>query len=93
MAFLNYDEEKIYKKLSQLGWKAPQDTDANSTNCLINSFAINVHKKQFNFHPYAFELAKLVREGYLNRDVALKKLNKKEDSKTIASVQNKLGIK
>ncbi len=93
LAFLEYSEEKIYQKISQLGWEAPQDTDANSTNCLINSFAIRIHKKQFNFHPYVFELAKLVREGYLNRDIALEKINKAEDTATVALVKNKLGIK
>jgi len=93
LAFLEYDEEKVYQKISQYGWEAPQDTDANSTNCLLNSFAIGIHKKQFGFHPYAFELAKLVREGYMNRDLALEKINKAEDPKTVALVQNKLGIK
>ena len=93
LAFLEYDEEKVYQKISQYGWKAPKDTDANSTNCLLNSFAIGVHKEQFSFHPYAFELGKLVREGYMNRDLALEKINKAEDPETVALVQNKLGIK
>jgi len=93
LAFLEYNEEKIYQEIYQLGWKAPQDTDANSTNCLINSFGIRIHKNQFNFHPYVFELAKLVREGYLNRDTALEKIFKIEDPETVALVQNKLGIK
>ena len=92
LAFLNYDENVIYEKISQLGWKAPEDTDANSTNCLLNSFANGVHKQQFNFHPYAFELAKLVREGYLSRDIALMKINKTEDIRTILSVEEKLGL-
>ncbi len=92
LAFLEYDEELIYQKIFQLGWKAPRDTDANSTNCLLNSFANNVHKEQFNFHPYAFELAKLVREGYLNRDIALEKITKSEDIRTILSVEEKLGL-
>lgn len=92
LAFLEYNEEAIYQKISQLGWEAPQDTDANSTNCLLNSFANRIHKKQFNFHPYVFELAKLIREGYLSRDIALEKINKAEDTKTVELVQNKLGI-
>lgn len=93
LAFLEYDEKKVYQNISQYGWEAPKDTDANSTNCLLNSFAIGVHKKQFSFHPYSFELAKLVREGYMNRDLALEKINKVEDPKTVTLVQNKLGIK
>jgi tRNA(Ile)-lysidine synthase TilS/MesJ len=93
LVFLEYNEEKIHQMNAQLGWYAPQDTDANSTNCLLNSFANSVHKRQFHFHPYVFELAKLVREGYLNRDIALEKINKAEDPATVVLVQKKLGIK
>jgi len=92
LAFLDYDEKKIYQKISKLGWKAPKDTDANSTNCLINSYAIQVHKNQFKFHPYAFELGKLVREGYMDRETALTKINKSLDEETIKLVKNKLGV-
>jgi hypothetical protein len=93
LAFLQYNEEKIYQKISQIGWKVPQDTDPNSTNCVINTFAISAHKKNFNFHPYIFELAKLVREGYMNRDIALEKINKSESAEIIALVEKKLGLK
>ena len=92
LAFLEYDEEKIYKKILQFGWKAPVGTDSNSTNCFLNSFAIAVHKGQFKFHPYVFELAKLVREGYLKREEALEKINKPESEETIELVKKKLGI-
>lgn len=93
LAFLEYDEEKIIKKISEYGWESPKDTDSNSSNCLLNSFANNVHKKQFNFHPYAFELGKLVREGHMKREYALEKINKIEDQLTIKDVQKKLGLK
>lgn len=93
LAFLEYNEEKIFETISKLGWKIPKDTDSNSTNCLLNSYAIYSHKKQFNFHPYAFELAKLVREGYMDRSLALEKLIQIEDPATVALVQKKLGIK
>ena len=39
LAFLEYNEEKIYARLSELGWEKPDDTDPNSTNCLLNAFA------------------------------------------------------
>jgi tRNA(Ile)-lysidine synthase TilS/MesJ len=92
LAFLEYDEEKIYQKISKLGWESPSNTDANSTNCLLNSYANIVHKDQFHFHPYAFELANLVREGYISRDIALEKLARAENEKTVAFVRKKLGI-
>jgi tRNA(Ile)-lysidine synthase TilS/MesJ len=93
LAFLGYNEEKVYETIYKYGWKAPQDTDANSTNCLLNSYANVVHKKQFHFNPYSLELANLVREGYLNRELALEKINKIEDPKTVAFVKKKLGLK
>jgi tRNA(Ile)-lysidine synthase TilS/MesJ len=93
LAFLEYDEEKIFAKMEKLGWVKPQVTDSNSTNCLLNSFANIVHKTQFNFHPYAFELAKLVREGYMKREEALERLSQPEDEQTVRMVKEKLGIK
>ena len=93
LAFLDYNEEKIYETITGLGWKAPEDVDANSTNCLLNSFANNTHKHQFGFHPYAFELANLVREGYMTRTTAIERLNRQEDPHLIETVGNRLGVK
>jgi hypothetical protein len=92
LAFLEYDEKIIFKKIEKLGWNMPVDTDSNSTNCLLNSFANLVHKQRFGFHPYAFELAKLVREGYLERDEALKRLEQAEDQNTVELVRKKLNL-
>jgi hypothetical protein len=91
LAFLEYNEDMILKKIAYFGWESPKETDS-STNCLLNSYAILVHKKQFNFHPYVYELAKLVREGYLSRICALKKINKLISRKNISVVKKKLNI-
>jgi hypothetical protein len=90
LAFLDYNIEAIYKNISRFGWKKPEEVDANSTNCLLNSYANFVHKKQMGFHPYAFELAKLVREGNLDRATALQRLEENEDPHIIALVRDKL---
>jgi hypothetical protein len=92
LAFLEYSEEEIYRNISSMGWKAPVDVDPNSTNCLLNSYAIVVHKERFQFHPYAFELSGLVRQGYLDRDLALKRLQQEEDHAVIDRVKKKLGV-
>jgi predicted PP-loop superfamily ATPase len=92
LAFFDYDEGKILDKASELGWSAPRDVDANSTNCQLNSLANVVHKKRHGFHPYAFEMAKLVREGYLSREEALEKLNRLEPEETVRRVKEKLGL-
>jgi tRNA(Ile)-lysidine synthase TilS/MesJ len=92
LGFLDYDEEKILEAMSRLGWKAPEDVDAHSTNCLLNSFANVVHRERYGYHPYVFELAKLVREGHMRRDEALKRLDKEENPKTVELVKRKLRI-
>lgn len=92
LAFLDYSEEKIFKKISELGWKAPEDTDANSTNCLLNSYANVLHKDQFSYHPYAFEIANLVREGAMTRADGLQKLSQPEDPVIIAAVKDRLAL-
>jgi tRNA(Ile)-lysidine synthase TilS/MesJ len=92
LAFLDYDEEKILAKMKSLGWKRPEHIDANSTNCLLNSFANVVHKKAHGFHPYAFEMAKLVREGYMEREVALEKITQAEDPQTVEQSKKKLAL-
>lgn len=92
LAFLGYNEDKIFDKIAQLGWKIPNNIDANTTNCLLNSYANIIHKDQYGYHPYVFEMAKLVREGYLERSAALQKLNQPENPKTVKSVEKKLDL-
>jgi tRNA(Ile)-lysidine synthase TilS/MesJ len=92
LAFLDYEEEKIYAKIAQIGWRAPKNIDANTTNCLLNSFANVNHMERYGFHPYVFELAKLVREGYMKRSVALDKLNESVIRETVELVKQKLSL-
>jgi tRNA(Ile)-lysidine synthase TilS/MesJ len=92
LAFLGYNEENVYKNIARFGWKAPDDTDPNSTNCLLNSFANVVHKQRLGFHPYALENANLVREGYLDRDTALSRLNQEENPEVVAMVRERLAL-
>lgn len=92
LGFLDYNEKELFKRVNQLGWKQPEELDAHSTNCLLNSFANIVHKKKYHFHPYVFELAKLVREDYLERSEAIEKLNQDENPETVHKVEEKLKI-
>lgn len=92
LAFGGYNEEQILDKIRRIGWVDPKDTDSNSTNCLLNSFANEVHLKQMGFHPYAFEIAGLVREGYMTREEGLKKLSTPSDPKMVEYVKKKLGL-
>jgi tRNA(Ile)-lysidine synthase TilS/MesJ len=92
LAFLPYDEENIYYRIRELGWEPPKDTDPNSTNCLMNAFANKVHQERFGFHPYAFEIAGLVRTSILSREEGLRRLNEPGNEEIIKQVKQKLGI-
>jgi tRNA(Ile)-lysidine synthase TilS/MesJ len=92
LAFLQYDEDRIYETIKKLGWEKPTDTDPNSTNCLLNAFANKIHVDSFGYNPYAFELAKLVREGYMDRDEAIERLEKEQNEDMIACVKRRLEI-
>jgi hypothetical protein len=92
LAFLDYDEETALHRISAVARERPQDTDPNSTNCLLNSFANLVHVEQLGYHPYATELASLVRGEYMDRQEALKRLGTAPVPKIVAAVEAKLGI-
>ena len=74
LAWEAYDEGEIIKEISGLGWRLPEDTDSNSTNCLLNAFANEVHLKRYGFHPYVWEIANMVREGVVSREEGLEKI-------------------
>ena len=74
MAWEPYDEGKILREIRKLGWIAPADTDPNSTNCLLNAFAVHSHLKRHGFHPYSWEVAGMVRAGVMSREQGLAKL-------------------
>jgi len=92
LAFLRYDEKEIYARIKELGWQPPKDTDPNSTNCLLNAFANQVHIEKHHYNPYAMEMAELVREGVLSRDEVLRRTNETMDSRIIENVKIKLGL-
>ena len=92
LAFADYDEDVIYKAADRYGWKKPDDTDANSTNCLLNALANQVHLDQFGVNPYAYEIAELVRSGCMTREEGLARLAEPFPAEQIAAVKNDLGI-
>lgn len=93
LSFVEYDEEEVLKEISQYGWRRPEEVDSNSTNCLLNSFANQLHSKQYGYNPYVFELSKLIREGYLERGEALRRVEQPGNSATVELVKEKLGLK
>ncbi len=93
LAFLDYDEEKIHKQITELGWVQPDDTDPNSTNCLLNAFANEVHIKQFGYNPYVFEIANLVREGLHDRETSIRKFSEKPPDSLLDYARSRLNLR
>ncbi len=83
LAFLPYDEEKIIERIKQYGWEKPDDTDPNSSNCLLNAYANQIHRQRYNFHPYVWEIANMVREGVMTREEGLEKIEPPEDERMV----------
>jgi len=93
LAFLEYDEGRIMDRISELGWVKPDDTDPNSTNCLLNALANDVHIRQFGYNPYAFEIANLVRNGYMDRGEGLEKMADAAPPELVEMARVKLGLR
>lgn len=90
LVFSHYDENEILGVIKNIGWKKPKDTDRNSTNCLLNSYANSVHMRDYGFNPYSLEIAALVRRGFLSREEGLHKLSISGADTVIDSVREKL---
>lgn len=93
LAFHDYHEETILKEITKLGWVAPKDTDGNSSNCLLNTYANRLHLEKFKFHPYAFEVAGLVRAGAMTRDQGLVSLADLGTEEILKTVETRLGLR
>lgn len=93
LAFMEYNEDKIIEKIGELGWIMPEDVDKNSTNCLLNSFANHIHIDRYGFHPYAFEIAGMVRTGIMSRKEGLAKINEPGNEETVEYAKKRLEVR
>ncbi len=92
LAFLPYNEEDIAVRIGKLGWERPNDTDPNSSNCTLNAFANQVHRNRYDFHPYVWEIANMVRTGVLSREEGVEKIEPSEDNEMVTNAQKELGV-
>ena len=86
----DYDKTRFKKECIQLGWIDPHLKDHNSSNCLLNAFAIKNHLDKYHIHSYAYDLASLVRQGNMEREEALNKLIVTVSDDSIEEIQRKL---
>lgn len=90
LAFNPYNEHDIYDLIAQYKWSKPKDTDANSTNCLLNAYANKVHHDRYHVNPYAYEIAGLVRSGAITREEGLQRLKEALPSVQVEFVEKRL---
>jgi len=90
MAWEFYNEEMIIRDIQKFGWVSPKDTDSNSSNCLLNAYANDLHVKRYHFHPYVWEIANMVREGVMTREEGYQKIYAKQDDNLVCAAQERL---
>lgn len=84
-----YNEGKILDEIRKIGWEMPQNTDGNSSNCLLNSYANQCHMSRFGYHPYAFEISSMIRHGFMTREEGAAKLKNTGDDSQLESIRRK----
>jgi hypothetical protein len=92
MLTLCVSEEQLMGELKALGWQAPKNTGKNSSNCLLNDLGIAIHQQQYGFHPYVFEISEQIRQGTLDRQTALEKIEKIRPFSTLTWQVEKIGL-
>lgn len=90
LAWEKYSETMIIEEIRKMGWVAPRDTDSNSTNCLLNAYANDIHIKRYGFHPYVWEIANMVREGVMSREEGYNKIYSEQNRDFVAAAEGKL---
>jgi tRNA(Ile)-lysidine synthase TilS/MesJ len=92
LAFMDYNEENVLRTIESLGWQKPSDTDPNSSNCTLNALANYLHRQRFNFHPYAWEIAGIVRAGGLTRAEGIEKTTEEESMPMVKYAARRLDL-
>jgi len=88
----DYDKPAFKKECIKHGWINPDLKDHNSSNCLLNAFAIKNHLDKYHIHSYAYDLAALVRQGCMKREDAQEKLTLNVSDPTIQEVERTLNL-
>ena len=92
MLALQYSENEIVASIAKLGWSRPTDTGAVSSNCRLNDVGIYVHYRRYGFHPYEAEFAELVRNGFMERSEAIRRLETKQPVDELKAILDALAI-
>jgi tRNA(Ile)-lysidine synthase TilS/MesJ len=85
-----YNKEEFSKECVRAGWQEPVLEDPNSSNCLLNAYAIRNHFEKYHIHSYAYDVSALVRRGDLKREEAMGMLKSDYPDVLLEKIQRKL---
>ena len=93
--FLPFDSEAYTEMIKkELKWKFPRlSYPAKTTNCYLNFVSVYNSLKYYGYAHYHVEMSKLIREGLLSREEALRNLEINFDKELLNSISGKLGYK
>ena len=77
----------------ELGWKYPGVSyPGKSTNCYLNFIAVHNSLKHYGYTHYHVEMSKLIRQGLMDRDEALRLLEPNYDLDLLNRIADPLGF-
>jgi hypothetical protein len=89
LPFNSDDYVELIKK--ELKWKFPRlSYPAHTTNCYLNFISVYNSMKYFGYTHYHVEMSKLIREGLLSREEAVKDLKIYFDKELLNNITKKL---
>lgn len=93
--FLPFDQETYIETIKkELNWKLPKlSYPKGTTNCLLNFISVYNSIKYYGYTHYHVEMSKLIREGLLTREEALKSLEIDFDKELLNSIAKRLDYK
>ena len=91
--FLPFGSEVYVETIKkELKWKLPRlSYPANSTNCYLNFISVHKAMQDYGYTHYHVEMSKLIREGLLTREEALKNLEVNFSGELLNPIAEKLG--
>lgn len=91
--FLPYDQETYVETIKkELGWEYPRlSYPGRSTNCSMNFISVWNSLKYYGYTHYHVEMSKMIREGMLTREEALRDLELQVSKEQVNEIAAKLG--
>jgi tRNA(Ile)-lysidine synthase TilS/MesJ len=87
-----YNKQQFKQECISHGWNEPDLNDPNSSNCLLNAYAIKNHFDKYHIHSYAYDLSALVRQGNIKKEEAQKTLKTGFSDASIEEVHRRLNF-